>query len=298
MNTWRINLKPGSANGIDPRKLCINKGIVGVGWQIDWEQEPVLWETYEKEATEMYYNKGDKSWWPALNAIYYRIKKDDLIWTRDWQGIYYVGRILSDWYYETSPDCEQADIINVRKCDWQKVGTIEAVPGKLVNSFIPARTVQLVDDETINLFSQIVYNQKAESNFYQIGNLKGKDIYSLLSSDDCEDALALYLQVEKGYMIIPSSCKSDTMNYEYELKDRQTGKRAVVQVKNGYVHLSTDDYKDIDAEVYLFTTKGDYYGETKQNIHFIDKDTITKFLFDNIKLLPDKMKMWVELTRK
>jgi hypothetical protein len=81
MNTWRINLKPGSANGIDPRKLCINKGIVGVGWQIDWEQEPILWETYEKEATEMYYNKGDKSWWPALNAIYYRIKKDDLIWT-------------------------------------------------------------------------------------------------------------------------------------------------------------------------------------------------------------------------
>ena len=297
MNVWRINLKPGSANGIDPRRLCLDRGIVGVGWQIDWQTEPVLWEAYEKEATELYYNKGDKSWWPALNAIYYRIKPDDLIWTRDWQGIYYVGRITSEWYYETTPDCEQADIINVRKCDWQKVGTVESVPGKLVNSFIPARTVQLVNDETVGLFSKITYNTKSENKFYEIETLVGKDIYSLLSSDDCEDALALYLQSEKGYMVIPSSCKSDTMNYEYELKHRQTGKRAVVQVKNGFVDLSTDNYNDIEAEIYLFTTKGNYYGQPKPNIHFVDKKTITDFLYSNSNLLPDKMKVWVDLTK-
>lgn len=298
MNVWRINLKPGSANGIDSRRLCLNNGIVGVGWQIDWQTEPVPWETYESEATELYYNKGDKSWWPALNAIYYRIKPDDLIWTRDWQGIYYVGRITSEWYYETTLDCEQADIVNVRKCDWQKVGTIESVPGKLVNSFIPARTVQLVNDETVGLFSKITYNTKSNNNFYNVESLVGKDIYSLLSSDDCEDALALYLQVEKGYMVIPSSCKSDTMNYEYELRHRQTGKRAVVQVKNGSVDLNTDNFNDINADVYLFTTKGRYNGQPKSNIHFVDERLISDFLYNNTNLLPDKMKVWIDLTKE
>ena len=140
MNIWRINLKPGAAAGIDPRQLCLKKGIVGVGWQIDYENEPISWDTYEKEATKKYYDTGDKSWWPAINAIHNRIKQNDLIWTRDWQGIYYIGRIISDWYYDTSKDCEQADMINVRKCDWRKVGTIGAVPGKIVNSFIEVST--------------------------------------------------------------------------------------------------------------------------------------------------------------
>ena len=98
-------------------------------------------------------------------------------------------------------------------------------------------------------------------------------------------------------MVIPSSCKDDTMKYEYELKHAQTGKRAIVQVKNGFVDLNADDYKDIDAEVFLFTTKGNYRGIQKANIHFIDKDVITNFLYNNRSLLPEKMKVWVELTR-
>jgi len=297
MNVWRINLKPSAAAGIDPRRLCLDKGIVGVGWQIDWQSEPVLWVDYERKAIEIYYNNGDKSWWPALNAIYNRIKTDDLIWTRDWQGIYYVGRIESDWHYETTPDFAQADIVNVRKCDWQKIGTIESAPGKLVNSFIPARTVQAVNDETVLLFSKILYNKKIGTTFYDIESLTGKDIYSLLSSSDCEDAIALYLQVEKGYMVIPSSCKSDTMTYEYELKHRETGRKAVVQVKNGYVDLSSDDYSGIESEIYLFTTKGNYRGLPKSNIHFIDTKTITDFMYQNLSLLPDRMKLWVSLTK-
>lgn len=119
MNIWRINLKPGSINGIDPRKLCLTNGIVGVGWQINYSKIPVEWELYEKEAVNLYVNNGDKSWRPALNAMRHNIKKDDLIWTRDRQGIYYIGRIKSDWYYETSEDCRHADIVNVRDCDWQ-----------------------------------------------------------------------------------------------------------------------------------------------------------------------------------
>lgn len=41
MNIWRIHLKADSQAGIDQRQLCLDKGIVGVGWQIDYETVPV-----------------------------------------------------------------------------------------------------------------------------------------------------------------------------------------------------------------------------------------------------------------
>lgn len=294
MNIWRIHLKADSKIGIDQRQHCIDKGIVGVGWPIEYENNPVSWEEYLEKAQEDY---GDTSWWTALNAIKNRMEVGDLIWTRDWYGNYYLGKINSDWYYDTSEECSQADIINVRKCDWMKIGTVESVPGKVVSSFRPARTVQCIDDETVFTFSQVVYNQKSKTNYYKIENISGQDIFSLLSTDDCEDALAIYLQINHDYIIIPSSCKDTTMTYEFELKNRFTGKQAVVQVKSGWTPLNIDDYKNLETDIYLFATSGQYFGTPKTNIIIIDPEVIRKFLYEHINLLPEKMRIWVELSQ-
>jgi len=82
MNVWRINLKPSSANGIDPRIFCIQNNVVGIGWGVD-SSETLDWDTYKKLGKVKYYNRGDKGWSPAINAIRNRIKNNDLIWTRD-----------------------------------------------------------------------------------------------------------------------------------------------------------------------------------------------------------------------
>jgi len=296
MTTWRINLKPGHKSGINARRYCLSKEIVGIGWQVNYKETPLTADYYEKKAEKAYYDKGNKSWWPAWNAFYNKMKIDDLIWTRDWDGIYYIGRIKGHWYYDTSDDASNADIVNVRECDWKKIGTIASVPGKLVNCFIPARTLQKVNDETVNLFSKIIYNEKTNSNFYKTTSLNGKDIFSLLSSDDCEDALALYLQLTKDYFLIPSSCKADTMAYEYELIHKFTKEKAIVQVKNGKVNINIEDYSNIDRTVFLFTTKGKYFGKKTNGIHLISPDEIRNFLYSNIEFLPDKMKIWVKLT--
>ncbi len=298
MNIWRINLKPDSAEGVDPRQLCFDNGIVGVGWQIEYETEPVLWETYEKIAREKYCINGSRSWSSALNAIYRDIKQDDLIWTRDKQGIYYIGRIKGDWRYETSPDCKKADIVNVRGCEWHKVGTVGDIPGKIVSSFARSRTVQKIRNDSVMRFSKNLYNQ-ITNNISEVEKLTGKDVFSLLSPEDCEDALALYLQVEKGYMVVPSTCKKDTLNYEFELKHRQTGKTAVVQVKNSVWDLSTEEFNKIneECEVFLLTTEGNYTGLNKPNIHFVDREVIKDFLYSNTHLLPKKMKVWIDLTK-
>ncbi|WP_181308253.1 hypothetical protein [Rufibacter sp. XAAS-G3-1] len=296
MNIWRINLKPGAQAGIDARKRCLEEGLVGIGWQVYCGDNQITSSYYEKKAREDYYNGKDKSWWPAWNALHNKMEVNDLIWTRDKDGIYYLGRIISDWFYDTSEEASRADMVNVRKCDWQKVGTIEAVPGKLVNCFIPARTLQMVHDNSVKNFSKITFNGLSNYPQYEVQSLVRGDIYSLLSSDDCEDALALYLQLEHGFMMLPSSCKDDTLAYEYELIHRSTGQNAVVQVKNGYNNLNKDDFANLEGYVYLFTTKGEVYGQDKSNIFRICPKEISSFLYRNINLMPKKIKSWLTLT--
>ncbi len=291
MNVWRINLKTA---GEDPRIFCLNSHIVGVGWQVDNHNSSLDWIEYKKLGEKQYKDKGSKGWWPALNGIKNRIQINDLVWTRDKQGVYYLGKITSEWRYELGNNFKKADVVNVRSCQWIKVGTVQFVPGKVVNSFIPRRTLQKIADETIRLYSKYLFNKLDGSNFYELNKTDKFDIFSLISSDGCEDILGLYLQLKKGYIIIPSSCKSDTTNYEYELLNKKTKEKAVVQVKNGDVNLNTTDFSNINSTIFLFTTKGKYFGK-KENIHFIDPKQMENFIFSNLKMMPSKIQNWVSI---
>ena len=110
--------------------------------------------------------------------------------------------------------------------------------------------------------------------------------------------MAIYLQVIHDYQVIPSSCKNDTAAYEFELKHRQNGSNAVCQVKSGGVSLNIDDYANIETDIFLFATNGNYFGTPRANIKTVNPETIRQFLYDKTHLLPDKMKTWVEISRK
>lgn len=291
MNIWRINLKSASRNKVNPRRFCLDNNIVGVGWRINEETKSFTWAEYYSIAQKLY---NDNSWKTALNAIKNRMKINDLVWTRDEQNNYYLGRITGNWKYQAQKENLEADIVNIRECDWVKIGTINSVPGKLINSFIPARTVQKVNDISVKIYSQSVYNELKNKEIYKLEEVEVNDIFSLLSSDDCEDLIGVYLQLEKNYLLIPSSCKNDTMNYEFELKHKKSGRSAVVQVKNGYVNLNSEDYNNIDAEVFLFTTKGQYLGKRKDNIHLIEPGKILEFIEKNENILPYKIQFWIK----
>ncbi len=119
-------------------------------------------------------------------------------------------------------------------------------------------------------------------------------MFSLISSEDCEDIIGIFLQ-EKGYRMIPSSCKADTSAYEFVLKHVRTGHTAIVQVKQGYVDLNIDDYSDLQSEVYLFTTHGEYIGETSQNVHCIDPVEIKTFVASMRNIMSDRLVTWIEI---
>jgi len=295
---WRLNIKPDASEGVDPRRFCIDRHILGVGWGVDSDGE-IDWETYYKLAEAAYYNQGSKGWWPAVNAIKNRMRIDDLCWTRDWDGIYYLGRILSDWMYRGDWEHRAADIVNVRECDWHKVGEVDAVPGKVVNSFIPSRTVQRVNDESVGLYSQFLYNYISQQGYYELPTLSA-DLFSLISAEDCEDLVGIFLQ-ERGYSLIPSSCKTHTPKYEFVLKDRETGKAAVAQVKQrGKISepLKVAEYSGIPSEVYLFASHGDYSGTPATNVHCIDPTELKAFALANRHLMSDRLKTWIEMAEQ
>lgn len=124
-----------------------------------------------------------------------------------------------------------------------------------------------IDEESALNISQIIYNKKDK--YYEIDNkiLNNKEnFYGLLSPYDCEDLLYFYLYNKNKYVVIPSTNKTSTQNYEFEMINHENrDEKIYIQVKNGYSKgsdLYLEDYQKLDGKVYLLTTAGNIY-ETK-----------------------------------
>ncbi|MCF2501041.1 hypothetical protein [Dyadobacter chenhuakuii] len=291
MTLWRIHLKPASKTGFDSRKYCLDNNIVGCGWPIPNISSPITSDAYYSNAKELYLAHNYKSWHSAWNAINNKMEVGDLVWTRMTDGNYYLGRITSNWRYDYSISAIEANICNIRSCEWVKVGLVDKVPGKVVSSFIPARTLQAVNGETVSKYSQLVYNELTKQLHYDVNSFS--DVFSLLSSSDLEDVIGLYLQISLGYLLFPSSCKSDTLAYEYELVHRETKELAVVQVKSGNESLDRDKYRSIDGKVFLFACNGQYFGEEYSHVTCFEPQHIKDFMLKNWKLLPRSINFWL-----
>ena len=294
MKIWRINIKPDSEENIDPRIFCITKNILGVGWPVDWDG-PLDKETNYKLGEKKYYKSGDKGWWPAINAIQYRMEINDLCWTRDWDGNYYIGKILGEWEYLSTKDYIDADIVNVRPCNWVRTGGVDSVPGKVLNSFRAPRTVQAVDDNTVEFYSKLIYSKLNGENAHCWPSDRKLNLFSLISPEDCEDIVGIYIQEKFGFRLIPSSCRHDTVKTEFVLKNVE-GERAYVQVKQG-VALNVNDFKcgpRDSCEWFLFSTHGQYFGSNQNYVHCLKPIDIQEFVFANRNLMSGRVQTFIE----
>ena len=297
MTIWRLNINPEAGDDIDPRKFCIDKRILGVGWQVD-KHKPLDWNAYEELGTKEYYDKGDNGWWPAVNAIGNRMECGDLCWTRDWNGAYYIGMITGDWEYRTTKEYRDADIVNVRKCEWCRAGNVDSAPGKVVNSFGLGRTVQAVYDDTVEHYSKALYNQLSKTNTYDLPEAPDYDLWSLIGTDDCEDILGIYLQEVCGYRLIPSTCKRATVKTEFILKHAKKG-TAQVQVKQGInININRGDFEydeENPCDWYLFSTIGEYTGECHERKHCMVPEEMRDFALENPLLMPKRIQTFISL---
>lgn len=288
---WRINLKSKPTSNVDPRRFCIENGILGFGWPVPTAQITTQ-DEYRRAAASHY--PADKGWAKAFRALQ-TMSEGDLCWTRDRKGMYYLGRVTGGWTYVATDAHVQADIVNIRPCDWKPVGLVEEVPGKVVASFRPAATVQRILDSTVQFYSALLYNEREPSTYVL---RKGTpDLFSLLGDEDCEDLVGLWMQLD-GYLLLPSSCKLDTVGYEWVMVHRDTGARAYAQVKSGKNNLRPGEYADSQHLVYLFTSQGQFEGARPDNVRCIERSEMREFVTRHRVVLPIRIRRWLEFVER
>ncbi len=290
---WRVHL---ATAGQDPRRFCVNRGIVGVGWAIE-HAGPVDWATYEALAAATYDRDGP-SWRSAVNALRAKMEIDDLCWSRDELGIYYLGRITGPWRYENDDEHRAADVVNVRPCKWVTVGAADKVPGTVLRNFIRGQTVRRIPDPTTIAASKLLYNRAAGEALYRLEPVAA-DLFQLLSPWDLENLLGLYLQARLGYMLVPRTNHLATPHYEFVMVHRD-GRRAAIQVKSGSVVLDRGDYLSIAQQFdqfFLFTTTGAYVGTAEQRLTCLLPEDVRAFADESYAFMPGSLQLFMDLAR-
>ena len=295
MTVFRIHIRPRGGDN-DPKKsfkYCLKEGVLGMGWAVAGGAQ-LDWDDYIAAAEQMYEYKELH----RVRFLYREVRVNDLIWTRDTMGRYYLGRVTRPWEYLATPEARQADIVNICRCELVSVDA-DAVPGKVVASFRRGRTIQAIHGRTVAIYSQHLWNRLSNTNqytqpFYPSLFPEDPDIYTFLDDIETENAVAIYLQMH-GWLYLPASRQLDTMGYEYILIHRQTFDRAVVQVKTGNTtQLNRDDFSDFGERVFLFQSYGKYMGSQHAHVECIDPDVLRIFLFNNRNILPQSIRRWMD----
>lgn len=231
------------------------------------------------------------------------LEKDDLIWIRS-KGKYYLGRVTekSHYLYAYRDSQKNSDILKLginnqfTDIEWYEVGSESDIPGRILVAFYQKETLIEIDEKSVVAISQIIYNKKDK--YYNINNkIKNnkENFYDLLSPYDCEDLLHFYLYHKFKYVVIPSTNKTSTQNYEFEMVNpKERNEKIYIQVKNGYSKgsdLYLENFKGIDGIVYLLTTAGNIY-ETKTKKKLLQIDFKQNYEFEEIGSTENNKKIY------
>jgi hypothetical protein len=293
---WRINLKPAAQKGADPVAFCLEKGIIGFGWSVHPE-EPMELSSYLQIARKKFGNKG---WVTATNNMR-RMRIGDLCWTRNKKGIYYLGRITGDWCYASGSEYEQNNVVNIRSCEWIKAGTDSVVPGVVKANFRVPNTLSSVRDDA-RIYSEFLFNSAFNGDPHYVPTGKIDSFFDLLDDADCEDLIGIYMQ-HLGYVLIPSSCKKGTIGVEWEAHHKETGQKAVSQVKTGHSTLNPFGYEDYTCDgikVFLFSPKQTMPTKIPEHIIWVRAQAILEQLSEPgfQRVLPTRIRNWLAIFQK
>lgn len=302
---FRIHLRPADSAALKADDFCLEKGIVGFGWPVEGHDSFPNHEAYRAAAHAQYVAGKPKKeqnggFDRAMNALL-KMEDNDLVWTRTRDGRYYLGRVFGPWIYNVTGDHLKANICNYKQCEWIEIGTVAEVIGSITNRFIGRATLTQIHCWTSLDFSIHCWNTHPNTETrLPFPKRKRKDsLLELITYEDCEDIVGLYLQHTHGYYIIPSTNKRDTPGYEFELLPEKEGERpAVVQVKQsadpGVMNKATCSKLSETHKVYLFQTGiGEPHPFEMDNVVWLSREEIEEFIANCPHLLPARVRKWV-----
>ena len=298
MYVFRLHIRPkgGKANMDTTFQYCLKHKILGVGWGIHDDRviRTKNWDEFYHEASQYYDNLR------ICTYIEKYVSEGDLIWTRDPDGHYYLARVKSGWeYWITEEAIEQdIDIANVVRCTIRPV-ELDYVPGKVVACFRAPKTIQEIANEEVAAYSRYLWNILYGEQFYEVDTSKFSDIFMMLDHEETEDLIFVYLQ-SQGWYVIPNSRKRDTMKFEFLVAHSKSGEKATIQVKTGNSPIDVDAYGHLSNKVFLFQSNGYYKNKnfTDDNIVYVSREKLKRFLESNIKLFPSSFKTKLEIVQQ
>lgn len=288
----RLHIRPkgGLADHSFSFRYCLEKQVLGIGWPIEQSfGTAVTWEQYEELALNQHGETGLRS----VRFLHDSVNPNDLIWTRDTDGKYYLAQVQEPWEYLDTEDGRRADIVNVVRCKIKPIEKYDDVPGKIVAHFIRGPAIRQIKDPTMVSYSQLLWNQLAESGDYPSQPNNSGSVFTYLDWETTEDVIFIYLQIQ-GWLIIPHSRKVNTMSYEFIAINCETYERAIVQVKTGNTELNVEDWEDLAETVFLFQANGKYRGSEAQNVICLRPNIIETFIRANIQIMPGAVQRWIK----
>lgn len=318
MTIWRLHVNTSGGNCAD---ICLDNNVMAVGWSIIDRHIENFTEARKKKICEQRVNINSyedyeklikkwkvydgKSYVPAtVRKLYWEVKPDDLVWIR-YKGIYYLGRVgdTSQWVFDQD-NLQKDAAIQRTDIEWLAVGDESTVPGFVATAFIKGKTLQRINSEAVQIFSQHYYNTKISKEHYQGLTIEAnpEKFYDLFSPTDCEDLVCAYLSYEYKYIVIPSTNKKSTELYECVLLDPEDRSHVYIQVKKGNVDIDANDFRHLQGKVFLFTSEGTVKNldSNNENIKCISPEELFKFAMSDAatNIVSDSISYWTEYMRK
>ena len=295
----RINLKTSTNYRKELIEYCLlsKQQNLAIGWSCVYKNSDFSnFEDYYYAVKE-YAHNNSKRLNHVLNILWYT-NKDDLFWTRDLDGNYWICKATD----KAIPKCnEKLDIGAVIPVKAYNVGM--QVPGIIKASFNRHRggTAEKISDSSIVEYSKYIYNKLSKTDCYSYNKNNGT-LFDNLPDFDLEELIISYLQIKNNYYVLSNSIanKSTTIKVECELisRDKNNPQKAVVQVKGGKsTSINALDYKSYVENgyfVYLFAPHIENLDKSNYFVQ-ITKDELISFYNEYKAILPKSITEWENL---
>ena len=291
----RIHLKRNDDIRQELIDFCLNNSeqYVAIGWS--WLSEDIKLDDFQE-----YYNRIKKKngkAHPAIN-VFRDAKIDDLFWTRDLSGNYWICKVKSSAIVVCDTHLDIGSVIPV---DAFNVGM--QVPGQIKSSFNRplGGTIEKIRDKSIIEYSKLIFNKFSKKNYFEVTTYSG-GLLDNLPEFDLEELVISYLQIKENYYVLSNSIakKSTTIKIECEMisRDINNPRKAVVQVKGKKANvldaLEFKQYVDDGYLVYLYAPKIINLDQIKNVIQVEDSDLLA-FYEENKSILPASITHWEDL---
>lgn len=278
--------------------LASEKQCLAIGWSGFYENNEIAdYDQYYKCCNESY-KKSKERMNPVLN-VFKNVTADDLFWTRDLDGFYWICRAKDSAKAKYVEEYKIGAVIYVEA---YKVGM--EVPGQIKASFNrpSGGTSERISNEKIVEYSKYIYNKCSGKNYYDFKIING-NIIDNLSDFDLEELVVSYIQLKHNYYVLSNSIakKSTTIKIECEFmsRDKNCLSKAVVQVKAKQGRIKASEYRKFSEAgytVFLYCENTEIDGEY-ENFVYITKEELNSFYYEYKNMLPESITKWEELIK-